>query len=574
MDHRHDIGLRAILPGAGILVLGAAATLIASTGPPLVPLLALGLAGAASSALSGRRREDPGFRLAPAFFLAGLVCLPPGAALLVGAVAVTIAPRGLAGSSRTTIAPALAVVATVLAAALVPRPEPMTSWLACAYLGALHLLLHGVAWLTGGLERARRPGPQEHRAFLDAVSRELVDVPVAWLLALLASTPGVPVPALPLAAALVVLAGSSVARVERADDRIRAVNDSLAERVTELATLHAVGREIVSSLDLRRVISIIDRECRKILLVDEFAITLTDPDTGELRATYRRRRGQAPVEAEQTVVREGLDSRVARERRGIRVDDLAARFAPRSSLFEDATGSAMAVPLLVENRVVGVLSVRSDLAGAFDDHRLAFLTTIAQQAAVAIENARHYRMATRDSLTGLFLRDYFFRRVDEEFQRARRYRTPFALLMVDLDGFKRVNDEHGHPAGDRYLRAIGRTIRGHLRVADHACRYGGDEFCILLPETDRAGAATIAERLRQSIARVDLGLEDTAPLTATASVGLAAFPEDGADDVALLLRRADEALYRAKRAGRDRVTAWRTAPAPDPSSATGTGGDR
>jgi diguanylate cyclase (GGDEF)-like protein len=214
--------------------------------------------------------------------------------------------------------------------------------------------------------------------------------------------------------------------------------------------------------------------------------------------------------------------------------------------------SVLAVPLLVGERVVGVLSLQSRRPRAYDEHQLSVLATIAQQAAVAVENAHHYTLATIDSLTGLHLRDYFFRRFEEEYTRVKRYAGAFSILMLDLDGFKEINDHHGHLAGDRYLRALGAAIRTRMRGADLACRYGGDEFCILLPETDLAGARPIAERLRLALARLVVDVED-ASLRTTVSIGIASYPEHDTGELKGLLLRADQALYQAKRAGRDRV---------------------
>jgi diguanylate cyclase (GGDEF)-like protein len=214
--------------------------------------------------------------------------------------------------------------------------------------------------------------------------------------------------------------------------------------------------------------------------------------------------------------------------------------------------SVLAVPLLVGERVVGVLSVQSPRASAYDDHQLSVLATIAQQAAVAIENAHHYALATTDSLTGLPLRDDFFRRAEEEYVRALRYSGAFSILMLDLDGFKEINDRQGHLAGDRYLRAFGVALKARMRGADLACRYGGDEFCVLLPETDLPGARPIAERLRQAISRLLVDV-DGGVLRTTVSIGIASYPEHDAGELKGLLLRADQALYQAKRAGRDRV---------------------
>jgi diguanylate cyclase (GGDEF)-like protein len=330
--------------------------------------------------------------------------------------------------------------------------------------------------------------------------------------------------------------------------------EALHARITELATLHAIGREILSSIDPGRVFSIVERECRKIFDYDCLSIALVDRETRQIRIPHRQRRGDPASEAG-NAFDEAVAAWVARYKRPLRVDDVARE---ASRLPRELRGAAsevralLAVPLIVGDDVTGVLAVGSARPGAYDDHLLSVLTTVAQQAAVAIENARHYEMATVDSLTGLFLRPYFFRRLDEEYTRARRYGGAFGLLMLDLDGFKAINDRHGHLVGDRYLRALGAAVQGELRGADLACRYGGDEFCLLLPETDLSGARAIAERVRTAVAALVVHVDSLAIRTTT-SIGVAAFPATRAADPKTLLRKADEALYRAKQMGRDRV---------------------
>jgi diguanylate cyclase (GGDEF)-like protein len=180
-------------------------------------------------------------------------------------------------------------------------------------------------------------------------------------------------------------------------------------------------------------------------------------------------------------------------------------------------------------------------------------TTIAQQAAVAIENARHYQLATVDQLTDLYLRHHFMQRLSEERARSQRYRSPFAVLMLDLDTFKEINDRHGHNTGDRFLRMTADAIRRSLRGPDIACRWGGDEFCVLLPQTHVEAAQATAERIRREIA----ALSSTLPgIQATASVGISTYPSDFEGSLDDLVRRADQALYRAKREGRDRVAVF------------------
>ena len=166
---------------------------------------------------------------------------------------------------------------------------------------------------------------------------------------------------------------------------------------------------------------------------------------------------------------------------------------------------------------------------------------------------RTSRSARTDALTGLVNRAAFLEALDLEIRRARRYGLPLAVVLLDLDGFKEVNDRHGHLLGDVVLERVGTVLRRTAREADTAGRLGGDEFALLLPEAVRLGAFAAAERVRRAVRRAfESETIDGAALALTLSGGIATWPEDGAyaQD---LLQRADAALYRAKRFGRDRV---------------------
>jgi diguanylate cyclase (GGDEF)-like protein len=166
---------------------------------------------------------------------------------------------------------------------------------------------------------------------------------------------------------------------------------------------------------------------------------------------------------------------------------------------------------------------------------------------------RTQRSAITDALTGLYNRRFFMSSLGLEVQRSRRYSLRLAILMLDLDEFKLLNDRHGHTFGDLVLQRVGRLLRRAVREADLACRYGGEEFAVILPETGRLGAFAVAERIRQ---RLDRGFAE--PIGGQAvdvrlSGGIAAFPEDAGDPEGLVAR-ADQALYLSKRHGKDRVS--------------------
>ena len=164
------------------------------------------------------------------------------------------------------------------------------------------------------------------------------------------------------------------------------------------------------------------------------------------------------------------------------------------------------------------------------------------------------RLATRDQLTGLLNRREFDRILDEEVERALRFGHSLALVMVDIDHFKRVNDQHGHPAGDAVLRDVARRLASLVRNVDRVARFGGEEFGLILMQSDRAAAMEIANRVCASVRERSVAAADSFELGVTVSAGVAALPQDARTGAALLAA-ADKALYAAKSGGRNRAVA-------------------
>lgn len=192
----------------------------------------------------------------------------------------------------------------------------------------------------------------------------------------------------------------------------------------------------------------------------------------------------------------------------------------------------------------------------FLEEEIETLLTFAGLAAGAIANARLHEearnLALTDKLTGLRNRRLFDQQLSHELARAKRDGRPLALLLLDIDHFKRVNDTHGHPAGDQVLQSVARVVGSGLRECDLAARFGGEEFAVILPDTGRAGAVSVAERIRGAVAEAALRLEGGRQVRVTASIGVSVFPGgEAAPD--RLLECADQALYTAKREGRNRV---------------------
>ncbi len=175
-------------------------------------------------------------------------------------------------------------------------------------------------------------------------------------------------------------------------------------------------------------------------------------------------------------------------------------------------------------------------------------------AEMALANDKLRRMATTDELTGLLNRREAMNRLRQLRATVDRYGHPFSCVMLDLDHFKRLNDTHGHAAGDRVLHEVGQLLQATVRSTDLACRIGGEEFLVLCPNSSAAGAAACAEHLRAAVAEHTFRHED-ATLRVTISAGVGEY-EPGLSDGEAVLKRADEALYWSKKAGRNRVSVW------------------
>jgi diguanylate cyclase (GGDEF)-like protein/PAS domain S-box-containing protein len=222
--------------------------------------------------------------------------------------------------------------------------------------------------------------------------------------------------------------------------------------------------------------------------------------------------------------------------------------------------SSLCIPLNAQGDMIGLLLLTApdaDGESVWTETRQAMAEAIAQQFALALANLQLretlLRQSIRDPLTGLHNRRFLEESFEREMHRATRRKRPLAVLMVDIDHFKKFNDEFGHAAGDTILREVGMVLRAGTRKEDIACRYGGEEFALILTDATREGAVIRAKQIRDGVHRlaVQEGGQVLGPLTV--SVGVATYPENGSTP-AELLARADEALYDAKERGRDRVS--------------------
>lgn len=337
--------------------------------------------------------------------------------------------------------------------------------------------------------------------------------------------------------------------------RLSRTQHQLEERVHDLEILNATARKLSASLQLEELVDAIAREtCKAVPEAEAVALVhrRAGGETGFVLDGYDRtsdRFFRQPM-----VEGEGAAGWVMQRGLARRIDDLATADLAAG---EGSHGirSWLGVPLFMYGGCEGVIAVQSSQIAAFRDDHQRLLESLGLQIAAALQNAHLYELAMVDGLTGLFMRRYFDARIEEEVERSKRYGTPFSIVMMDVDDFKKLNDEHGHLIGDRVLRAIANVVKSQMRGVDTASRYGGEEIALILPRTDMVSAYNVGERIRTAIAEEAITTDSDPPqvLHVTASFGIASYPETRASSGEDLVRKADRALYRAKKTGKNRV---------------------
>ncbi|MEI6806012.1 MAG: diguanylate cyclase [Myxococcaceae bacterium] len=221
---------------------------------------------------------------------------------------------------------------------------------------------------------------------------------------------------------------------------------------------------------------------------------------------------------------------------------------------EHPKGSMLAVPMLYQGKVIGVMSFFHQQVNIFDEQDVVMLDTLGALVSIALKNAELYEetveLATTDSLTGVMNRRAMERLVQNEIVRAQRFSTPLSVLLVDVDHFKAYNDRMGHLLGDVALKEIAQCLQQSVRKVDGVARFGGEEFCVILPQTGPEAALEVAEKLTQAVRKLKVAGAGGQPLGhLSVSTGIAWYPETSEND---LIGAADKALYAAKHQGRDR----------------------
>lgn len=314
--------------------------------------------------------------------------------------------------------------------------------------------------------------------------------------------------------------------------------------------LHGLSAALGSTLETTKIAEVLLDKLADVVAYDRAFVL--GRDGGPLVELARRgfAEGDALDAALAALVKECIENDVA-----LHVRDAAADLRTRSMRLGD-TRSLLVTPIPSWTEPLGALVLESDAESAYEGSGPDLVAACARQAAAAIENAQLFEkvrtLAARDELTGLNNRRRFFELAEQELRHALRYGRALSLFLIDVDFFKKINDTHGHQAGDDVLRGVSATCRETLRKPDVAGRYGGEELAVLLPETGLDAAFAVAERLRETIAERSFATKEGASIGVTVSVGVAAL-SDEVTSLEGLIERADRALYEAKDGGRNQT---------------------
>jgi len=341
--------------------------------------------------------------------------------------------------------------------------------------------------------------------------------------------------------------------------KLSEVKETRSKKI-HLSTFNEIGKALTSSLDLKEILNIVMEKISEILKPNNWSLLLMDEEKGDMRFEIVVGEGSDKLRGMRLKVGEGVAGWVAKEKKPLLVPDVSKdeRFCKRmdeATTFK--TNSVIAVPLITRGKCLGVVELINKVEdGGFEEEDLLLLKTLADYTAIAIENAIFFRkveeLTITDDLTKLYNSRFLHNRLDYEVERAKRFKYELSMIFLDLDYFKEVNDRFGHLCGSKLLREVAQLIVGMIRNIDMACRYGGDEFIIVMPDTAKKNAVLVAEKLRKGVSDWKFLQDEGINLHLTASFGVASYPKD-ADNKNDLIHMADNAMYKVKNKSRNGV---------------------
>jgi len=344
-----------------------------------------------------------------------------------------------------------------------------------------------------------------------------------------------------------------------ANELLAGANRELQQRGVEASVLSEMDDLLQTSRSLQEAYRVVERAAQKLFPELSGAVLVLANSRNLSEQAARWGEDPLPCAAERC----NPDDCWALRRAQLHVVDGSGLSIPCAAA-EGAGGHACA-PMVAQGEALGVVCLTSD--APFLDAQRERLVTATRHVALSLANLRLHdtlhRQSVCDPLTGLFNRRYLQATLDRELHRARRRELPVSVLMIDVDHFKRFNDDFGHDVGDLVLQEVGRLLRRATRAEDIVCRYGGEEFVVIMPEATLEVGAARAEVLRAQVERLRIAHQGETLRPVSISAGVSAFPGHG-EEIAGLLQAADAALYQSKAGGRNRVT---VAPLPSASPA-------
>ena len=347
----------------------------------------------------------------------------------------------------------------------------------------------------------------------------------------------------------------------RKDEEINQLQKSLHN----ISILYNISQAVNFIDDLKRLLQVIIQKALITLDAEKGSLMLYDYSINALQVRIvsglqdkklEEAINNGAVQCAKIGIGEGIAGTVFLERKPI-ITNLGSadpRFIVKEVLSN--TKSLLCVPLIAKGEVIGVINITNKKHDKlFNQKDLEFITSLANQAAIAIDNAKLYELATKDGMTKLYIYRHFYTLLENEIRRCSRYKRNMSLIIMDIDNFKKINDTYGHLTGDMILKRLASTLQETVRKIDIPARYGGEEFVVILPETDKKDACVIAERIRKNISQIEVKVNETQTISPTVSIGVAQYTTDG-KEAKDLINSADTALYYSKHNGKNMVSTF------------------
>jgi diguanylate cyclase (GGDEF)-like protein len=326
--------------------------------------------------------------------------------------------------------------------------------------------------------------------------------------------------------------------------------------------LNSVAQKLTSALERQVVVDIISEGVRQIIGKPsvKFAFLVYHEDSGLFLPAVEDKNPETIIKgAVKIYKKDPFDEWIIANKFTLFLKDINDDFRFKDLKKEFFKFKSMiAIPLIENKKIIGILKFFSEEAHAFDKEDARLLNYLGDLCTTAAQNSILYQktkdLAIRDGLTGLYLRKFFVERLDEEMRRAKETATALSFLLIDIDHFKDCNDTHGHLFGDKVLRILGEFLKDNMRDVDIIGRYGGEEFAVILPNTAMNGSRFVAERLRENFSKLIINVNENEGIKLTLTVG--GIEYEKTIKLMELINKADKALYYSKENGRNKVTFW------------------